>query len=61
MFYKTLHYPIYTTKTTPYSKKKKKKKNYPNFLLKKILKRKLITRTKCVCRVMRLVYINENC
>ena len=22
MFYKTSHYPIYTTKTTPYSKKK---------------------------------------
>ena len=36
MFYKTSHYPIYTTKTIPCSlKKKKKKKN-------------LIKRTKCV-------------
>ena len=28
MFYKTSHYPMYTTKTTPYFYIKKKKKTY---------------------------------
>ena len=33
MFYKTSHYPIYTTKTTPCFIKKKKKNNYPMFYI----------------------------
>ena len=48
MFYKTFHYPIYTTKTTPCSLKKKKKK-------KKIYLRK---RATYKARVMRLICFN---
>ena len=58
MFYKTSHYLMYTTKTTPMfllkklphviKKKKKKKKNYPKFLKKNLQKKSLIASTKYV-------------
>ena len=58
MFYKTSHYLIYTTKTTPCSYKK----NYPKFLFKKknkinYLKKKREHHYMHKARVMRLVII----